>query len=306
MKKFFTGLVASIILMNCMAVVAEAGQKIDVVFGQVKLVADGKPLDKETLLYNDTTYIPLRAVAEVLGKKIGYDDLTKTAHINTVETGESNIQNAAGAVMSDESVSPTYQKIDVVFGEIKLVVDGVPLDKETLLYNGTTYIPLRAAAEVLGKKVTYDAETKTAYIETEKAEEPVPDESHIKYYENFPTVPTFESVTGLPDGIGIVQPKIEIIQIDQNLEIGDRRIRMPAPSPFSSIIRITYEYDDVSDSDLKVYYAKLKSLGFKIGVEDVMYHNSVDVYEKKQEGVSIVKLDDTKFDLFVFKLSHYK
>lgn len=54
--------------------------------------------------------------------------------------------------------------ISVLFNEVKLVVDGKSVNKETLLYNGTTYVPLRAAAEALGQEVNYDADTKTAYI----------------------------------------------------------------------------------------------------------------------------------------------
>lgn len=56
------------------------------------------------------------------------------------------------------------QTINAIFGKVKLVVDNKPIAQETLLYNGTTYVPLRAAGEALGKVVTYDAENSTAYI----------------------------------------------------------------------------------------------------------------------------------------------
>lgn len=61
-------------------------------------------------------------------------------------------------------------KIDAIFNKVKLVVDGNPVDKETLLYDGTTYIPIRAAAEVLGMEVGWDEETSTAYLNKEKSE----------------------------------------------------------------------------------------------------------------------------------------
>lgn len=71
------------------------------------------------------------------------------------------------AVMTGGTVAfaaPVQRTIEAVFGQVKLVVDGKPVEQETLLYNGTTYVPLRAAAEALGKEVSYDGETKTAYI----------------------------------------------------------------------------------------------------------------------------------------------
>ncbi len=63
------------------------------------------------------------------------------------------------------------QNITAVFDKIKLYVDGKQIKEQTLLYNGTTYIPLRAAAEALGKEVYYNAETYTAYIGNNKLED---------------------------------------------------------------------------------------------------------------------------------------
>jgi hypothetical protein len=68
------------------------------------------------------------------------------------------IATAATAMASSE------QTITAVFGKVKLFVNGAQVNSETLLYNGTTYVPLRAAAEALGKDVSYDAETSSAYI----------------------------------------------------------------------------------------------------------------------------------------------
>ncbi len=58
----------------------------------------------------------------------------------------------------------TQKNIEVTFGGVKLVVNGKNVEKETILYNGTTYVPLRDAAEALEKEVSYDESSKTAYI----------------------------------------------------------------------------------------------------------------------------------------------
>ena len=62
--------------------------------------------------------------------------------------------------------------IEISYQDIKLVVDGVQANLkdgmgnsvEPFIYNGTTYLPVRAAGEALGKEVTWDGNTKTVYI----------------------------------------------------------------------------------------------------------------------------------------------
>lgn len=61
---------------------------------------------------------------------------------------------------------------DVVTGGIKIVVDGqrvVPKDAngntvEPFIYNGTTYLPVRAVATALGKEVYWDGPNYTVYL----------------------------------------------------------------------------------------------------------------------------------------------
>lgn len=62
--------------------------------------------------------------------------------------------------------------IQAAYMNIKLVVDGVPITPkdsngstvEPFIYNGTTYLPVRAIGEALDKQVTWDGKTKTVYI----------------------------------------------------------------------------------------------------------------------------------------------
>jgi hypothetical protein len=62
--------------------------------------------------------------------------------------------------------------IDVSYKNIKICVDGnelTPKDSndnvvEPFIYNGSTYLPVRAVAEATGKSVSYDGETNTVYI----------------------------------------------------------------------------------------------------------------------------------------------
>ncbi|MCL2351555.1 MAG: copper amine oxidase N-terminal domain-containing protein [Firmicutes bacterium] len=54
--------------------------------------------------------------------------------------------------------------IDVIFGRVKLAVNGKMTDTPTLLYNGRTYIQLRGAADAFGATLDWDEGTNTATL----------------------------------------------------------------------------------------------------------------------------------------------
>lgn len=66
--------------------------------------------------------------------------------------------------------------IPVSFNNIKIVVDGqqISTSKEPFTYEGTTYLPVRAVAEAVGKDVSWDGATKTVYIGEVPATTPTP------------------------------------------------------------------------------------------------------------------------------------
>lgn len=58
------------------------------------------------------------------------------------------------------------KNISATFRNIKIVVDGkeVSTSAEPFIYNGTTYLPIRAVGEAVGKEVTWNAGTNTVYL----------------------------------------------------------------------------------------------------------------------------------------------
>lgn len=56
------------------------------------------------------------------------------------------------------------QNIEVEFNSVNLEVNGTNVDADNILYNGTTYVPLRRTAEILGCDVGWDGNTNTAKI----------------------------------------------------------------------------------------------------------------------------------------------
>ncbi len=62
--------------------------------------------------------------------------------------------------------SNVARTITVYYQDIKMYVDGqrVNTSAEPFIYNGTTYLPVRAAGEALGENVYWDGSTKSVYI----------------------------------------------------------------------------------------------------------------------------------------------
>ena len=58
------------------------------------------------------------------------------------------------------------KNISATFRNIKIVVDGkeVSTSAEPFIYNGTTYLPIRAVGEAVGKEVTWNGGTNTVYL----------------------------------------------------------------------------------------------------------------------------------------------
>ncbi|MCI8867552.1 MAG: copper amine oxidase N-terminal domain-containing protein [Anaerotignum sp.] len=60
------------------------------------------------------------------------------------------------------------REISAAFRDIKIIVDGKQLSTpaEPFIYNGTTYLPVRAVGEAVGKEVAWDNDTKTVTLMT--------------------------------------------------------------------------------------------------------------------------------------------
>lgn len=83
MKKRLTMI---LVLMLAIFVVTTAGV---LAASQINLVVNGKAVtDVEAKVIDGSTYVPLRAISEMLGAEVGYDSATKTAIINTHQSKE--------------------------------------------------------------------------------------------------------------------------------------------------------------------------------------------------------------------------
>ncbi len=60
-----------------------------------------------------------------------------------------------------------YEQITVVRNSIVVNIDGIKLNADNFVYEGTTYVPIRKVAETFGRVVNYDKETNSANIVTD-------------------------------------------------------------------------------------------------------------------------------------------
>lgn len=81
------------------------------------------------------------------------------------------ILGAMVAILIGGSAPTAFAKVSkmnipVSFNNIKVVIDGKELktDKEPFTYEGTTYLPVRAVAEAVGKDVVWDSATQTVTL----------------------------------------------------------------------------------------------------------------------------------------------
>lgn len=81
-KEFILGaLVGSMVMGGCVTALGSNGTRtIQAVYKNIKIIIDGKELetDKEPFTYEGTTYLPVRAVAEAVGKEVKWDSTTQT------------------------------------------------------------------------------------------------------------------------------------------------------------------------------------------------------------------------------------
>lgn len=91
----------------------------------------------------------------------------KRQRIKDVATG-AIVATLVVGTMPSAFAMVSKMNIPVNFNNIKIVIDGTELatDKEAFIYEGTTYLPVRAVAEAVGKEVAWNGETQTVTLST--------------------------------------------------------------------------------------------------------------------------------------------
>ena len=165
---------AMLLSLSVPAMATNATKNAWVNYSDVKIVADGAPIVPraggdsgtavEPFVWNGTTYLPLRAAAAALGITVGWDGATSTISLTS---GGKRIAPVGTPVTHTKN-----QTIAIEYNDIKVTLDGKPVELkdatgktiEPFTYKGTTYLPVRAVANLLGVNVKWDGDTSTIYL----------------------------------------------------------------------------------------------------------------------------------------------
>ena len=115
--------------------------------------------------YAGTTYVPIRAIGELMDRNVNWDETTHTATIagaRTTPDATGTPDTAARAGDITVSLRPDYTII--IDGTARTFRDANGQTVSPLLYNGSIYLPIRAIGEIMGKTVSWNGNTDTVTL----------------------------------------------------------------------------------------------------------------------------------------------
>ena len=142
MKKIICGiLIGSICTISIGSLASGVWDNIDVLKNDIKVVVNGDEVTADNFVYEDTTYLPLRAVSTALGEKVEYDEQTNTAYI-----GERNDD------LNNDEIKIRYNILDNLNPDDMLQIR---------VYNGNYYISRYSIKELLSIPVKEATESQS-------------------------------------------------------------------------------------------------------------------------------------------------
>lgn len=184
MKKILSVILAAVIFASCLGIGAGAelqlqSKNINVTTG-IKINVDGAefiPVDSEgapveVFLYNGTTYLPVRGISNLFGLGIEWDNETKSVYLGS--RGGQTLPKYSGK--ADVSTSPfaveaknitVFTGASIYYNDEYFVPTGSDGEVvEVFLYNGTTYLPVRAVSNLMNTDIDWDQANKTVLLST--------------------------------------------------------------------------------------------------------------------------------------------
>lgn len=117
------------------------------------------------IVYNGTTYLPIRAIGELMGKNVNWDQSSLTVSISGTRT--------AGAVSGTPDTAAVTQNVTGdIRSDVTIMVDGIRQNFTDvngnavypMIYNGSVYLPIRAIGNLMGKNVSWDSASNTVTL----------------------------------------------------------------------------------------------------------------------------------------------
>lgn len=116
------------------------------------------------ILYNDTTYLPLRSIGEIMGKNVNWDESTKTITLSGQRTDYSDTSKKTNADRENIEIE--------VRDDFNIIIDGTKYTFKDangktvypILWEGSTYLPIRSIGDIMGSSVGWNDSTKTVTL----------------------------------------------------------------------------------------------------------------------------------------------
>jgi len=110
MKKFVLGLIVGCVLSVSVVSFAAEKMNIEVAKNSILLKVNGNEVQKENFIYKGTTFVPLRAVGEMLNMNIVWNANTKTAEVNSKDYASETDTSAT----EENSLTPSISEQEAI------------------------------------------------------------------------------------------------------------------------------------------------------------------------------------------------
>ena len=194
MKKTLCRILSLVLAITVLSACLCAGAELKLDSGSInihsgiRINVDGKefvPVDSEgvpveVFLYNGTTYLPVRGISNLFGLGIDWDNETKSVYLGTRDGKELAPYSAVEAPVASpfaitSKTITVYTGVSIYYNdEYFHPTDSEGFSVEVFLYNGTTYLPVRAISTLMDAEIDWDQESKTVLL---TMEEPAPVET---------------------------------------------------------------------------------------------------------------------------------
>lgn len=112
LKGFVCGFTTMAVLSAGVASASGFWDTINVLRNDISVVVNGENITADNFVYNDTTYLPLRAVSEALNQTVSYDENSNTAYIGVDSNNQTpNANNSQTAYYAEVPWCPDYGSI---------------------------------------------------------------------------------------------------------------------------------------------------------------------------------------------------
>ena len=144
---------------------------------QTKSFYDAKNELVYPIIYQGTTYLPVRAIAALMGENIEWDSKGKTIYIGRTLSDPTASEQSPGSNVRDgeapDLLKPPVQIVDayampniiVMYDfEVQSFLDATGREVYPINYKGSKYLPIRAMSLLMGESIEWDAGQKLITI----------------------------------------------------------------------------------------------------------------------------------------------